>query len=101
MKVFEYDLYSRVDVKKYPLTKLISLMPSTDSLFETILVSVNDELVKLFLMKRISYSNLINYLLKIVHEKEFIKYKFIEPKKINDILNLNKKIKSKINQYEF
>ena len=91
---------TKVDIKKYPLTKLINLMPSTNSLFETILVSVNDELVKFFLEKKISYSNLIYYLLKILNKKEFIKYKFVEPKKINDILKLNRSIKSKIHQYE-
>ncbi len=91
---------TKVDVKKYPLTKLINLMPSTNSLFETVLVSANDELVQFFLEKKISYSDLIYYLLKILHKKEFIKYKFVEPKKITDILKLNRLIKSKIHQYE-
>ena len=35
-------------------------------------------------------------LFKIVSKKEFNKYKFIEPKKITDILVLNKILKSKI-----
>ena len=75
-------------------------MPENDSLFETILVTINDELVNLFLNKKISYTNLIKKILKLISRKDFYKYKFIEPKKINDILNLNNYIKSKIFNHE-
>ena len=87
---------SYINSSKFPLTKIIKKLPSRESLFETVLVTINDELVKLFLNKKISYLNLINKLSKLMHKKEFIKYKFIEPKKITDILKLNKLIKSKI-----
>ena len=65
-------------------------------MFETILVSTNDHLVNLLLKRKITYVELIEKLFKIVTKKEFTKYKFIEPKKITDILKLNKLIKSKI-----
>ena len=39
---------------------------------------------------------MISKLLILISKKEFTKYKFIEPKKITDILKLNKLIKSKI-----
>ena len=87
---------SKIDSKKFPLTKIIKKLPSKDSLFETVLVTINDELVRLFLNKKFSYLTMINKLSKLMHKKEFIKYKFIEPKKITDILKLNKLIKSKI-----
>ena len=64
------------------------------------MVTINDELVKLFLNKKISYTNLIKKLLKFVSSKDFYKYKFIEPKKIDDILNLNNYIKSRIFNHE-
>ena len=88
---------SNIDSNKFPLTKIIKKLPSKDSLYETVLVTINDELVRHFLNKKFSYSTLINKLFKLIHKKEFIKYKFIEPKKITDILKLNKLIKSKIN----
>ncbi len=91
---------SKISKKQFPLTKIINHMPENDSLFETILVTINDELVRLFLNKKISYTNLIKKLLKFVSSKEFRKYKFIEPKKIDDILNLNKYITSTIFNHE-
>ena len=88
---------SVINKNKFPTIKIIKKLPSKDSLFETVLVSINDELVRLYLNKKFPYSILINKLLKFMHKKEFVKYKFIEPTKITDILNLNKLIKSKIN----
>ena len=79
------------------MIKIIDKLPKKDSLFETVLVSLNDELVRLFLNKKYSYLTLLNKLFKFIQKKEFVKYKFIEPTKITDILNLNKLIKSKIN----
>ena len=90
---------SNLNTNKFPLSNIIKKLPSNDSLFETVLVSSNDELVKLFLDKKFTYSSLLENLFKFVSKKEFVKYKFIEPKKIIDILNLNKEIKSKIKKH--
>ena len=87
---------SKINKKKFPITKVLNKLPSNDSLFETVIVSVNDHLVNLLLNHKITYLELIEKLLKIVSKKEFIKYKFIEPKNIIDILNLNRTLKSKI-----
>ena len=87
---------SLIDKKKFPIVNVLRKLPKKDSLFETVLVSVNDHLVNLLLNKKITYLELIEKLFKIISKKEYIKYKFIEPKKITDILNLNKALKSKI-----
>ena len=87
---------SEIDKKKFPAVSVLNKLPLNDSLFETVLVSVNDHLVNLLLNQKITYLELIKKLIKIVSKKEFNKYKFIEPKKITDILNLNKFLKSKI-----
>ena len=79
------------------MIKILKTLPKKDSLFETLLVAANDEFVNLFLKKKISYSDLLNKLVKFVTKKEFTKYKRIEPKNIIDILNLNQIIRSKIN----
>ena len=88
---------SVIDKKKFPVVNVLNKLPSNDSLFETVLVSVNDHLVNLLLNRKITYLQLIKKLFKIVSKKEFNKYKSIEPKKIADILNLNKILKSKNN----
>ncbi len=91
--------FSNLNANKFPLSRIINKLPLNDSLFETVLVSSNDELVKLFLAKKFDYEALLEKLFKFVSKKEFIKYKSIEPKKIIDILNLNKEIKSKIKKH--
>ncbi len=90
---------SNINTKKFTNTKILKQLPNKDSLFETVLVSVNDHLVGLFLNKKITFLELTKKLSKILLKREFNKYKFIEPRRIIDILALNKKIKSKINDY--
>ena len=87
---------TKINPKKFPVVNIINKLPNRDSLYESVLVSINDELVKLFLSKKISYSKMLSRLLNLISQKELIKYKSIEPKKINDILKINKIIRSKI-----
>ena len=84
------------DLKKFPLLKIIKKLPKNQSLFETILVSANDELVKLFLKQKISYTTISKVLIKILSLKEFQKYKRLKPKKIEEIIELNKYVRFKI-----
>ena len=44
--------FNKVNSKKYPLIKILKEVPSKNTLFETLLVSINDELVNLFLKIR-------------------------------------------------
>ena len=90
--------FSNIDKEKFTCIKVLKKLPSIESLFETVLVSANDQLVNLFLKKKISYTELIQHLLRILSKREFVKYKYIAPKKITDILELDKYIKSQINQ---
>ena len=87
-----------VDKKKFPLVDILNKMPSKHSLFETVLVASNDELVKLFLDKKINFSNISSCLLKLINLKELKKMKKIYPKKIDDILDTNKYVRSLIKE---
>ena len=78
-----------VDKKKFPTIKIINNLPDNLSLFETILVSINDKLVDLFLKKKISYKDLCDSLLRIVNLKKFKKFKKIQPRNIDQIINLS------------
>ena len=40
-----------VNVKKFPVINLLKKIPEKDSLFETVLISINDELVNLFVLE--------------------------------------------------
>ena len=72
-------------------------MPDKFSLFETIMVSANDELVRLFLKKKIKYSEIAQKLLKFISSKEFFKYKKKLPNSISEIVKLDRYVRLKIN----
>ena len=80
--------FNKVDSKKFPLINIIHKLPKEISLFETILITVNDYFVNKFLEKKISYKKLIFIIIKILNMKEFQKYKKIKPKNIEDIYRL-------------
>ena len=80
--------FNEVDNKKFPLVNIINNLPKKISLFETVLITVNDYFVNKFLEKKISYKKLIFIIIKILNMKEFQKYKKIKPKNIEDIYRL-------------
>jgi 1-deoxy-D-xylulose-5-phosphate reductoisomerase len=86
-----------VDYKKFPLVKILKIMPNNYSLFETVIVSANDTLVSLFLNNKIKFTDIAKKLNKIISLREFNKYKKIRPKNIQDIINLDKLVRLKIN----
>ena len=87
----------KVDVKKFPIVKIIKYLPKKDSLFETIIVSANDTLVNLFLNKKIKFNDISRILLKIINMKEFTKFKSIIPKNTGEIIKLTNYVSLKIN----
>ena len=89
--------FKLIDRKRYPLTKILKILPNNFSLFETILVSANDEIVKLFLDNKIKFIQIAPLLLKFIKLKEFNKYKEIQPKTIDEIVKLNNYVRLKIN----
>jgi len=88
----------KLDKIKFPTTKILDLIPKKNSLFETIIVSANDELVNLFLKKRISFFELYKSLEKILKLKEFQNFKNKKPKNINEINKLNLYVRLKVKQ---
>ena len=78
----------KVDEKKFPLVKILNNLPKNSSLFETILITVNDYFVQKFLEKRINFEKLIKLIYKISNKKEFQKFKKIRPKNLKEIYNL-------------
>ncbi len=88
---------SNPNSKKYQSLKLLKYLPKISSLFETIIVSANDELVNLFLEKKIEFTDITKNLLKIVKDAKYTKYKLLKPKKIGDIIKLNRYVRSEIN----
>ena len=86
-----------VNTRKFFLTKTIANLPQKSSLYETILITVNDYLVYKFLENRISFKDLMQMIQKFSNLKEFQKFKKIRPKNIEDIYRLRDYVSLKMN----
>jgi len=87
-----------VNVKKFPTIKLLNKLPESNTLFETVLVTINDYLVYKFLDNKISFEELNDMLIKFILSKDFSKYKKIIPKNLEQINDLRKLVSLKMNQ---
>ncbi len=86
----------KVEENKFPLVKLLNKLPKNSSLFETVLITVNDYLVYKFLDKKINFQKLNKLIHKISNLKEFQKFKKIKPKSVDQINNLRNYVHLKI-----
>jgi len=87
-----------VQLKKFPVVKILKLLPSKSSLFETALVAANDELVNLYLKNKIRYNDISSLLIKEISKKYIMIMKKKSPTKVSSILNVTNLVRSKINQ---
>ena len=88
--------FEEINYRRYPMVKLLKLLPKKHSLFETVIVSANDVFVKLFLENKIKFIDIQKNLFSLIKRHEFKKYKKIIPKNIKDIIELNDYVSSKI-----
>jgi len=88
--------FKKVDIKKFPSIKIIKKLKNKENLLETIIVLANDELVNLFLLKKINFTDIVDVLLKLINMKKFKNYYYKKPGNINSIISLNKNIRTKI-----
>ena len=86
-----------VNTRKFFLTKTIANLPQKSSLYETILITVNDYLVFKFLENKISFKDLMQMIQKFSNLKEFQKFKKIKAKNIEDIYRLRDYVSLKMN----
>ena len=88
--------FFKVNINKFPSVNILKKLPETSSLYETVLVAANDELVKLFLNKKIKFGDISNNTSKIINKNEFKKLKKILPTKVSEVINVSKLVKCKI-----
>ena len=65
------------------------------SLYDTAIVSANDELVNLFINKKIKFNDIQLYLLKILNYKEILKLRSKLPKNYNQIKTYSEYVRLK------
>ena len=88
-------MFKKIDIKKFPSINILKNLPRKISLFETIIVSCNDELVDLFLKKKIHFWKIHMILKKLLNLKEFAKYKQISPNNTRQIYKLSEYVRLK------
>jgi 1-deoxy-D-xylulose-5-phosphate reductoisomerase len=88
--------FTKIDKIRFPLIKVLDYLPDNHSLFETIIVTVNDKLVNMFLQNKIKFTDISNVMLKIINNREFTKYKKINPVNIDQINELSHYVSLKI-----
>ena len=99
IKVLNNLNLKKVDTNKFPLVNLINKLPNNNSLFETILITINDFLVYRFLEKKITFKKLIDLIYKLSNLREFSKYKKIKPKTVEDIYRLRDYVSLKMQSF--
>ena len=85
--------------RKFPLIKILKILPNNTSLFETILVSINDKFVELFLKNKIKFTDISKKMNKMLNSYSLRKYKKIKPKNIEEIIEMNTKIKNEVEYF--
>ena len=80
--------FNEVDKNKFPLVKILDNIPDYSSLFDTIIVVINDYFVNLFLKKKISFKKLMFLINTLIISNDYKKYKKIKVYKVDDIYNL-------------
>ena len=96
IKVLNNLNLKKIDNIRFPVIKILNNLSNKDSLFETVIVSANDKLVKLFLNNKIKFTDISNILIKICSIAEFKKFKLIKPRNIEEIHNLSHYVSLKI-----
>ena len=88
----------QVDTNKFPSIKIIKRLQNKESLLETIIVLANDELVNLFLLKKLDFTDINFFLHKLINMKEIVNLSKKKPRRIKSIIFIKELIKKKINK---
>ena len=89
--------FNKVDIKKFPLVKILKKLPEHNSLYETALVVINDFFVNKFLSNGISYPEMINYINKFANKKFILKLRKIPVKNVKNIYEIKNYLSFKLN----
>ena len=90
--------FKKVDTNKFPSINIIKKLKNRESLLETIIVQANDELVNLFLLKKINFTDITFFLQKLIKMKDIKNLTKKKPGDINSIIFLNTLVRKKINK---
>ena len=97
LKILNNLELSKPNKNQFPALHILKMIPDRISLFETILISANDELVNFYLNGKIMYNDIHKNLIKIIQMKVFKKYLNIRPKNVKQISKVMEEVRLKCN----
>ena len=89
--------FYEVDKLKFPSIKLLKKISKKNTLYDTVIIIANEELVKLFLLNKISLRQIVENLTKIINLKECKKYFTKKPTSLSKILKVSELVRLKTN----
>ena len=95
-KVINNLSFYDVDKLKFPSINFLKKISKENSLFDTIITVANEELVNLFLQKKIKFNEIVKFLSKIINLKEYKKYYSKKPTSLNKIHRVSSMVRLKI-----
>ncbi len=87
--------FQKVRNKKFPIVKILKKITKKESLFDTVLVSMNDELVNLFLKNKINFLDISSKICLLMNSPIFSKFKHQKVKNLAQIEKLNEFVRLK------
>ena len=98
LKKLNFLNFKKVDTKKFPAINIIKKLQNKETLLETIIVLANDELVNLFLLKKLNFTDINSALQKLIKMREVINLSQKKPGDIKSLISLNEVVRKKINK---
>jgi 1-deoxy-D-xylulose-5-phosphate reductoisomerase len=99
LKILNNLKFKKIDYKKFPLAKIIKLLPKNNSLYETALITINDYFVSKFLLNKINYKKMINLINKHAHNRSLLKLRNTTVKNIEDIYKIRDYVSLKLDTF--
>jgi 1-deoxy-D-xylulose-5-phosphate reductoisomerase len=96
IKKLNFLNFKKVDTNKFPSIKIIKRLQNKESLLETMIVLANDELVNLFLLKKLNFTDISKCLQRLINMNEIINLSKMAPGNIKSIISLKKFVRKKI-----
>ena len=98
LKKLNFLNFKKVDTNKFPTIKILKRLKNKESLIETIIVLANDELVNLFLLKKLNFTDINKCLQRLIIMKEISNLSKNKTGNISSIISLKELVKKKINK---
>ena len=85
----------KIDLTRYSSINLLKKINNNNTLFETVLITANEELVDLYIKNKINFLDINKNLIKILKYKKYSNLIKVKPKKISDITSLSEEVRLK------